>query len=323
VLIRPARPETDFEHIVAIISADQPTPITVGQLQAWHSNMPPGRICLRLVAATDDAEVVGYGVVAHETWSPPGHFYLWVIVAPEHRGQGTGEALYRAAFEFAEAQGATRMASEVRDDCTVGLEFAKRRGFRVARHSFELGLDLYDFDDGPYGGIIEALESSGITFASLADYGDSEDARRRLYTVNLATIKDIPGSDGTWMSFPEFVQTICGADWYRADGQIVAIDGDSWIGLSAVQLMPQRGEAYTLMTGVLPNYRGRKLGLALKVLAIRYAKTHGAHLLRTDNDSNNAPMLAINRRLGFRPLPGKYILERVEAASSKGEAAPG
>jgi hypothetical protein len=33
--------------------------------------------------------------------------------------------------------------------------------------------------------------------------------------------------------------------------------------------------------------------------------------MRTDNDSLNAPMLAINREMGYRPEPGKLTLARV------------
>ncbi len=44
--------------------------------------------------------------------------------------------------------------------------------------------------------------------------------------------------------------------------------------------------------------------------AIRYAQAQGAHTIRTNNDSLNAPMLAINEKLGYGPQPGKYLLTR-------------
>jgi hypothetical protein len=45
---------------------------------------------------------------------------------------------------------------------------------------------------------------------------------------------------------------------------------------------------------------------ALKLLAIRCARRYGAVYIRTHNDSENAPMLAINRKLGYQPQPGLY-----------------
>ncbi|MBB6730700.1 GNAT family N-acetyltransferase [Cohnella zeiphila] len=63
---------------------------------------------------------------------------------------------------------------------------------------------------------------------------------------------------------------------------------------------------YHEFTGVSPAYRGRRIATALKLLAIRMAKRHGADYLRTDNDSANEPILRLNRSLGYKPLRGTY-----------------
>ncbi len=65
-----------------------------------------------------------------------------------------------------------------------------------------------------------------------------------------------------------------------------------------------------MITGVERAYRGRHIALALKLLGIRYAKARGALTIRTNNDSQNVPMLAVNRKLGYRPEPGIYRLIR-------------
>jgi len=59
-------------------------------------------------------------------------------------------------------------------------------------------------------------------------------------------------------------------------------------------------------TGVLKEYRGRKIALALKLLAIRFARACGATYIRTNNDSQNAPILAINEKLGYKPQQGLF-----------------
>ncbi len=61
---------------------------------------------------------------------------------------------------------------------------------------------------------------------------------------------------------------------------------------------------YNMMTGVLTAYRGQEIAQALKRLAIDYAHRAGAVTIRTNNDFRNAPMLAINRKLGYQPEPG-------------------
>jgi GNAT superfamily N-acetyltransferase len=51
-------------------------------------------------------------------------------------------------------------------------------------------------------------------------------------------------------------------------------------------------------------HRRRGIALALKLAAIDYARRVGAPIIRTDNDSTNTGMLAINSRLGFVRQPG-------------------
>ena len=306
--IRPAQPESDFPQIVALINTVEPEPVTLAQFLQWHAHMPPGRICRRMVATNEHDEAIGYSAVVHEPWSPAQHFYVWATVDPQRRGQGIGSALYADARAFLHSQGAASLTSEVRDDCPASLRFAERRGFTVERHQFESALDLATFDETPYRGVIPALEAAGIRFFSVADLHDSQEARLKLYALNHTTSLDVPGVDVVDMPFSEFEQWVLGAEWYRPDGQLIAADGEMWVGLAAVQLLPQSQGAYNLMTGVIRPYRGRKIALALKLRAVRYAQAHGARYLRTHNDSLNAPMLAINRKLGYRPQPGKYIL---------------
>ncbi len=74
------------------------------------------------------------------------------------------------------------------------------------------------------------------------------------------------------------------------------------------QLVPANGNAHNDMTGVRREYRGRGIALALKLLAIRFARSVGAQEITTSNDSLNAPMLAVNRKLGYQPQNGQYKL---------------
>ena len=52
-------------------------------------------------------------------------------------------------------------------------------------------------------------------------------------------------------------------------------------------------------TGTLPEYRGRGIATALKVRAGALAHSLGIRLLVTANRVENAPILAVNRALGF------------------------
>ena len=61
----------------------------------------------------------------------------------------------------------------------------------------------------------------------------------------------------------------------------------------------------------------RKIALALKLLSIRAALRWGADYIRTNNDSQNAPMLAINRKLGYVPQPGGYRMVKALVEGEK------
>jgi GNAT superfamily N-acetyltransferase len=309
--IRPVQPESDLPRMAALINAVEPEPVTLAQFQEWYGHMhhtSPGRVCRWMVATNERDEAIGFSEVVHETWAATGHFFVRVTVDPQRCGQGVGSALYADAQAFLDSQGAISLTSEARDDCPASLHFAERRGFTVERHHFISALDLTAFDETPYREVIPALEAAGIRFFSLADLGDSQAARLKLYELYHTTSLDEPDGHGADKPFSEFEQWFLDAKWSHPDGQLIAAEGETWVGLASVALPPESESAYNLMTGVLRPYRGRKIALALKLKAIRCARSHGARILRTHNDSLNAPMLAINRKLGYRPQPGKYSL---------------
>jgi RimJ/RimL family protein N-acetyltransferase len=67
--------------------------------------------------------------------------------------------------------------------------------------------------------------------------------------------------------------------------------------------------AYNLFTGVDARYRERKLGQAVKVIALRYARdVLGAHIVRTHHNTKNEPVLAIDRKFGYTVLPGEFVM---------------
>lgn len=308
--VRAADLATDAERIAELISEAETEPVSGEQVREWDRRRPEGRIVGRAVAADLRGAIVGYGSAVHETWHEPDEFGLWVVVDRARRGAGAGAALYRELERFAHRHGGTRLRSETRDNCPEGLRFAQRRGYAIERHHFESRLDLASFDEAPFVGALSAAEARGIRFASLADLGDTADVRRRLYEVNRATALDIPGYGRRFAPFEDFSQFVFGASWYRPEGQILAIDGERFVGLAAVAYFADNRSAYNNMTGILGEYRGRGMAQALKLLAARFARGCGAEYLVTNNDSENGAMLAINRKLGYRPQPGKYLLVR-------------
>lgn len=304
--LRPLDPALDFPRVADLFSQAEPEPTTVDELIERENAAPEGLIRQRLVAVDDAGVVVGYCASASWPWEVAGKFWITVLVDSAGRRKGLGSQLYAAALQFAREHDAVRLLTEVRDSLPEALALAERRGFCVDRHLFESALDLASFDERPFAGIVEGVEAKGIRFLTLADLGDTEEARRRLYEINRLYASDIPGRETGFQSFEQFQRSVFGASWYRPEGQFVAADGDDWVGMSAVGYFAQTNSMYNMMTGVDRAYRGRHIALALKLLTIRLARRLGAAYVRTNNDSENAPMLAVNRKLGYRPQPGIY-----------------
>ena len=308
--IRNAQIETDIPDIVRITNPYETTPFTEDQVRSFFQYNPPGRIQLRLVAVDETDAVIGYSGLVHEASAPAHSFVVWVIVDPAHRRQGTGSALWQALLEALQKQGAARLVSDVLDHDPASLRFAEQRGFSIDRHSFGSTLDLAAFDETPYLPTLAALEAQGLRFCTLDDFPDTTETRQKLYDLNTTTGLDVPGSNDTPWSYTEFEKFVIQAPRFCRAGQLLAVEGATWVGMAAVSLSTDTQSAYNEFTGVLRPYRGRKLAQALKVMAARYARQAGAAQLGTHNDSLNAPILAINQKMGYQPQPGKYWLVR-------------
>ncbi len=294
----------DAKRAVAIMNSARPDPTSVEAVLAHESLRAENGRYVRLVAVAADGPVVAYCEATHSPWDAPGLFGLELVVDPVWRRRGVGASLWEALRERLAVEGATRIEVDVRDNDPGAERFAQARGFALERRLFESTLALSRFDEAPFVGIIERLEATGARFFSLADVGDTEDARRAVYEINKRAALDIPGRVQTFAPFEEWRRFVCGAEWYRAEGQIIAAVGETWVGLGAVGYFAKSNSMYNMITGVDRAYRGRGLALALKLHTIRLARRYGVDYIRTHNDSENAPMLAINRKLGYQPEPG-------------------
>jgi GNAT superfamily N-acetyltransferase len=309
--IRPASIETDLQGLsrISAVCERYVSGTMEEEVRNWLEYGPVGRIFRVLVGVDESDSVTGYSAIVHEAWAPKGFFYIFVGVDPPQRRRGIGSALWKASFDFAREQNATLLTSEVWDDDTTGQDFAKQRGFAIERHKFSSSLGLTGFDEKPYLPNIAALEAQGIRFCTLAYFPDDPETTQKFYELNLAVVQDIPGENWDFSNYPEFfMKSVIGSPWFSRESRFLAIDGENWVGFAAVNYDPLTCRAYNSTTGVIRAYRARKIAQALKVLAICYAREKGALSIRTDNDSLNAPILAINHKMGYRAEPGKYKL---------------
>jgi GNAT superfamily N-acetyltransferase len=308
--IRPWRVPDDFPAAESIFSATQPEPTSMATLVEREERLNKEAIRERLVAVDADNRVIGLSGCVHNPWSKPGKFWLWIAVDPNQRQLGAGKALLAASEQFARDHGATELEGEVRDNDPRSILFAEVAGYQRHRHVFESTLNLSTFDGSRFSGVIEAAEASGLRFTSLAETG-GETIERNLYAAIARDCLDIPGWDNpTFQPFEEWRKWNLEGESAPWDQIIFALDGDQVAGITQQQPVKGTGGVWTFHTSVTREYRGRNLSLALKLLAIEAAKRLGAPYMRTNNDSDNGPMLAVNRKLGYESAPGVYFMKK-------------
>jgi mycothiol synthase len=313
--LRPINPNADFERIANLLKLAWPHITEEDCVQDWL-HRPEGAITHYRVAVNDAGSIIGVARVTHHSASKAGEFDLDLVVDERFRKRGAGGKLFDAAFEFIQSQHGALIRMHDDMDCAESEAFAAHRGFVFNRATFTSQLDLATFDEKPFTACIEQVKAQGIMFSSLADFGDTEEARRKDFDINNRSLtpafeREEPVEG--WPSFEEFKKNVCESSWYRADGQIVSIDSASgeWVGLCAIGIELNGNVAFNAYTGVDPHYRGRGIATALKLLGIRCARRHGCISIHTGNDTRNAPMLAINTKLGYVRQGGIRWFERI------------
>lgn len=310
IQIRPFDSAIDLPGIAALLS-QLDRPVTAGGLRQRLLNLPPGSVQQYGLAFDEQVALAGIVTILRPPWIRPGHHWMRVIVEPAARRRGIGSALLDFGLAFVQQHGATHIDSDVSDDCSPCLLFALHHQFGIERYTFFSRLYLTDFDAPRFTGVIEAVTASGIRFATLAELGNTSEQQKNLYDLNRLCNADNPAHEGWgFEDFETFHRRVFESSEFQADAQTIALDGEQWIGLSCLTHYVAANAMYNRFTGVHPAYRGRHIALALKLLAIQHAQRYSVNYIFTNNDSENEPILTINRRLGYQAGSGIYRLTR-------------
>jgi GNAT superfamily N-acetyltransferase len=164
------------------------------------------------------------------------------------------------------------------------------------RSAVRLRLDLLAFDDAQFVPYLRRCQQSGIDFATMAEVGDTVECRRALYELDKTCSADIPGR-GEFYTFDEYLDQRI--KLYEPRGIVLALSSGAWVGMAVTSLRQDEGCAVSDMTGVLPGYRSRGIALAMKLLAIEFARSSGMRWLVALHHPVNAAVIGLNRRLGF------------------------
>jgi GNAT superfamily N-acetyltransferase len=241
-----------------------------------------------------DGRPVGVAHVEHPHWAPDSrHAEATVAVPPALRGTGIGTSLYRHASTWARERGFDGLEVWVDAAATGATSFWERRGFvEDGRERISL-LDLSELPP-------ERPPPPGVQLVALAGRPDLDHG---MYLVAQEGIPDVPGPDAYDSGdFDHWRDGDLRVPGLVEEATVVALADGTVVGFASLvrfEAMPDRAEHE--LTAVARAWRGRGLARALKSRQARLARDAGLRVLEASNEERNAPMLAVNEALGYRP----------------------
>ncbi|GLZ75297.1 GNAT family N-acetyltransferase [Actinorhabdospora filicis] len=252
----------------------------------------PGDRRLTLLAEAG-GEVIGVGTAATDRFLAPGASTANVIVAPGHRGRGYGAALW--ARLAAHLDGAGAAVVHAATDHDAGVAFAGRRGFAVAAETRVSAVDPRE--------VAEPAVPASLALVPLADPA----AMRGAYALHRLT--DLPSVvEYRDLSFADWRARATNAGVLDLDCSLVVFEDGEPIALTMINISGTRG--FNSLAATRADHRGRGLAGLVKAASLRAAAAKGVTLVATYNDADNAPMIAVNTRLGYRPYATRRELRR-------------
>ena len=254
----------------------------------------PGTLARYVVV--EDGRVLGLTRVRE---SRPGEVRAMVQVHPDHQGRGIGSLLLEQVLRVADGRSVAGVVNG--DDHSIAVSdawgFAREREHRIS------SVDPREAPAPP-------ATPAGLRVVPLTDVDPA-----RVWACLQATAMDDPSGMTRPGPLEEFVTVGWADPQHRPDLGRAALDGDTVVAYAQVDAAS--GRAWSAMTGTLPEHRGRGLATLVKAHALAAMAAAGITLCSTGNDRANAPMLAVNDRLGYRPSATTWSARRAPGSSSR------
>ncbi|GGT15995.1 GNAT family N-acetyltransferase [Streptomyces chromofuscus] len=234
-------------------------------------------------------------------------------VRPDARRRGTGTRLLAAVLAAAESEERRSLIAEAPAGTAADL-YCVRHGFRRALTLHHLLLPLSEEHRGRLEGLA-GTEHPGYRTAEWT--GTVPDALADSFAAAKNAMHDMPIGDldhGSLTWDAERVRAMAAVVAERGDTllTVAAVHGDGTAGIAGYTeiVIPGGTAARALQydTAVVPAHRGHGLGVWLKARMLRRLLDEHPQVteVETDNAAENTHMLAVNERLGFRPLRTTY-----------------
>lgn len=278
-----------------LLEADDARVISPAGIVYLRRTRPERGRMVDLVAEIDGAVVAAGAAGLNTSTTTEGAAWAFVTVDSRTRRQGIGDALGTKLLDHLHGAGATKATSFIRWT-EEGERWAIARGWSrlltgpliavdpriIAHPSIPIGYRCVPMSQVAPEAVYEAVRAAALDEPTPIQHDD--------------------------IRLDDFLR-----DWEEPDTDLesstVVLDEDA--NVVAFTFLNVAGErAQHGFTGAVREHRGRGLATAAKRWALRAAAERGVTRVTTSNAEENAPMRAINRKLGFEPIGEHVILGR-------------
>ena len=315
ILTRPFQ-AADYERMVEIGNANYPDyPVSVSEQRTRDESVEKSNLVHKRSTFVDSETgvIVGFGTIAQVVdMFHPKKFMISITVDPAYQSRGVGAKIYNALSKQLADLDAIVVWTMTKEDLTRQTEFFQHRGFVGKNRAWESRLDLSTFDSSKYQDYLARAGEDGISFSTLAQERKDDAFLHQLHEFVQLINEDMPReapftplSYDAWRAFSYDSPKIIPEGYWmaRMDGRLA--------GISVVTKNEKDPRALSQDdTGVRREYRNRGIATMLKLKLIEWAKDNGFHSIKTWNDAKNAPMLAVNTRLGFKRQVGWVLMQK-------------
>ena len=306
---------TDYPRLSEIYNANFPDyPRSTDEWRTRDESVDRSKYYRQRYVFLENNAAVGFGVLAHVTdMFHPSKFWIEILVDPTCHGRGIAGAIYRRLDEELKKLGAVTAWTGSKQNLPRLTGFYQRRGFEEKQIAWESRLDVKVTDLSKFREFPEKVQRQGIVLTTLAEeQKEGKGSLRKLHELVQIISADMPSpGDFTPTSYEQWEAFELKNPNLLPEGYMIAKEGSKYVGLCTVWSIDKEPRSLVQgNTGVRREYRGRGIAVALKLRVIEFARQNGYEKVKTWNASDNAVMLAVNTKLGFKREVGWITLEK-------------
>ncbi len=298
-MIRPGTID-DAPALAELIAATYPKMwVTAMGVRTWMATMPE-RAQRRWWAVEESGALVGWATAGLNSETTEQHAAAaGVMVHPTARQRGLGTSLWNEVEAHLRALD-VRHVTSIGSDSDGSCRFMAARGFEVTFVERTSGLDPRMLPAAP-------APPEGVELRPFAKIDDPH----VVFELDVEALRDVPTDQPLDdIRFDEWLERTWHYPDTDQDGSLLALVDGQPAGFTTLLISPETLLAVSGMTGVARRFRGRGLSELLKRHALAHAAAKGVRMALTDNDETNAPMLAVNDKLGYRPVASRLVFSR-------------